>query len=91
MVAFCELRWYYNSANCEKRRKKVVVSVELLKIKARMVEKGMNQSRLATELGVGVSTISQKLNNERRITINEARKIQKILQIADEDFCKYFF
>ncbi len=63
----------------------------LLKIKARMVEKGMNQSRLATELGVGVSTISQKLNNERRITINEARKIQKILQIADEDFCKYFF
>ncbi len=56
-----------------------------------MVEKGMNQSRLATELGVGVSTISQKLNNERRITINEARKIQKILQIADEDFCKYFF
>ncbi len=62
-----------------------------LKIKAKMVELGFNQSRLASELGIGASTLSQKLSEERRITISEARKIQKILQITDEEFCEYFF
>lgn len=56
-----------------------------------MVELGFNQSQLASELGIGASTLSQKLSEERRITISEARKIQKILQITDEEFCEYFF
>lgn len=65
--------------------------VGFLKLKGRMVELGLNQSDLATGIGIRPSTLSQKLNNDRRMTISEARKIQIFLQITDEDFCKYFF
>lgn len=61
------------------------------KLKARMVELGLNQRDLASTLEMGASTLSQKLSNNRRMTISEARKIQIILKISDEDFCKYFF
>lgn len=61
------------------------------KIKNRMMQMGVKQKDLAMCLGIGASTISQKLNNERKLTISEARRLQLYLQIPDDEFCQYFF
>lgn len=61
------------------------------KIKARMAELGMTQKDLAAYLGIAVATVSQKLNNIRPMTLNEALKIADLLRIEDSKFREYFF
>ena len=61
------------------------------KIRSRMKEMGVKQKDLAICLGICASTISQKLSNERKLTISEARRLQLFLQIPDDEFCRYFF
>lgn len=61
------------------------------KLKARMVECGLKQSDIAQALNIQQSTINLKLNNKRAFTLEEAGKLQNILQIPDADFAVYFF
>ena len=60
-------------------------------IKSRLMYYGKKQEDLAKELNLSQSTINQKLNNARKITIDEAFKIKKFLNIPDEEFETYFF
>ena len=61
------------------------------KIKARIVELGMNQGDVAEEMKLAQPTLSQKLNNIRAMDLEEAEKLSKILEIPAEEFCNYFF
>lgn len=65
--------------------------INILKIKARMVECGLSQMDLAQEIGINPSTLSRKLNNKdgKYLTINEANTIIKVLNITEPR--EYFF
>lgn len=61
------------------------------KIKGRMVELGMTQKDLAKIMRLHQATISQKINNLRCMTLQEAFTLANALRIKDEDFRDYFF
>lgn len=65
--------------------------VNTLKIKAKLVEKDMTQSDLARVLGVAQPTLSQKINNRRPITLDEAEKMCEVLGIEPNEFASFFF
>lgn len=63
------------------------------KIKARMVELGLTQKDLAKPeiLDCSEPTVSQKLNHVRPMTLDEAEKLGKALQLTDQEYYYYFF
>lgn len=61
------------------------------KLKGRIVELGLTQKDLAKALGIATPTISQKINNVRSMSLDEAFAIADILKIPDEQFREYFF
>lgn len=61
------------------------------KIKGRIVELGLTQKDLAKALGIATPTLSQKINNVRSMSLDEAFTIADILKIPDEQFREYFF
>jgi len=61
------------------------------KIKARIVELGMNQADIAEKMSMAQPTLSQKINNLRPMDLDEAEKLSKILSISESCFCDYFF
>lgn len=65
--------------------------VNTKKIKALMTGCGMTQAYVSKELDISQPTFNQKLNNRRQFTLDEARILQRMLQIEDQDFCSYFF
>ncbi len=60
-------------------------------LKRKMEKQGITQAKLAQELHLATSTICQKINNIRPMSLEEAVKIARMLQIADEEFGAYFF
>lgn len=65
--------------------------VNTLKIKARIVELGMNQKDVAKALNISQSTMSQKINNIRPMYLKEADIIADLLEISTIQFGEYFF
>ncbi|GAA6520296.1 hypothetical protein K440107A6_01640 [Lawsonibacter asaccharolyticus] len=61
------------------------------RIKARLEELNMTQADLAEVISVAVPTMCQKINNIRPLSLDEAEKISKALQIPDTEFGSYFF
>lgn len=61
------------------------------RIKGRLVEMGMTNKDVAKELNLALSTVSQKINNIRPMTLTEAEKLRKLLKIKDSEFTAYFF
>ena len=61
------------------------------KIQDRLKELGLTQSDLAAALSLATPTVSQKINNIRPTTLEEAEKMAKVLKIKDRDFGSYFF
>lgn len=61
------------------------------KIKGRMKELGLTQADVAHELGIATPTASQKINNVRYFTLDEAEKLSNLLQITLAEFGDYFF
>lgn len=60
------------------------------KLKAKVVEKEMNIEMLAKKLGINQSSLYRKFNNADKITIGEAIKMKKILDINDEEAVDIF-
>lgn len=58
-------------------------------LRGKMREKGYTQEKLAKAIGMGPSTLNQKLNNKRDFTNLESLAIAKILGI--QDMGPYFF
>lgn len=62
-----------------------------LKIKARIVELGLNQRDVAKALNISLPAANQKINGVRPLNMHEARKISKLLRIEDIEFVKFFY
>lgn len=61
------------------------------KLKGRIVEKGLTQGDVAKALNLATPTVSQKINNVRAMSLEEAFKIAELLGISDDQFREYFF
>lgn len=59
-------------------------------IKGKIKESGMTQKIIAREMGLAQGTLSQKINNERPLFLDEACRLAEILGIKNE-FFTYFF
>ena len=55
--------------------------VNTRKVKARMVELGLTQPIVADLMGINVATFNAKLNNNRRIYLDEYFKLCRILKL----------
>ena len=55
------------------------------KLRAKIVERGMNVETLAELINIDRSSLYRKLNNFEKITIGEACKIKAALQMTDEE------
>jgi DNA-binding Xre family transcriptional regulator len=64
-----------------------VINTNLLK--AKITEKGLNQTKLANILGLSAKGLSEKITNKRKFTADEAGLICDILDI--ENAKPYFF
>lgn len=62
------------------------------KLKGKIVENGLNVSQLAVSIGVDRTTLYRKLtSNGETLTISEAEKIAKVLNLSMEDVKAIFF
>ena len=60
------------------------------KLKGKIVEKGRNVEWLANEIGIDRSCLYRKLNCGEKITVGEAQKIKKALDITDSEAFEIF-
>lgn len=61
------------------------------KIKTRIFELQLNQEEIAKNMSLDISTLNAKINNRRRIYIDEVAKLCDILQINTSDELKEYF
>ena len=59
------------------------------KLKARIIEKGLNQEEIAKKLNLSIATTNYKINNKRQFTADEFVLLCRILEI--ENPLEYFF
>ena len=64
--------------------------MKLNKLKAKIIEKGMNVEALADAIGVERSTLYRKLNKFEKITIGEAVKIKEALEMTEAEATDIF-
>ncbi len=64
--------------------------MQLNKLKAKIVEKGLNVETLAEMIGVERSTLYRKLNNFEKITIGEALRMKTALDMTDAEASDIF-
>jgi len=61
------------------------------KLRAKIVEKGMNVDKIAEKINVDRSSMYRKLNNFEKITIGEATRIKNVLDMSDTEAIEIFF
>jgi transcriptional regulator with XRE-family HTH domain len=61
------------------------------KLLGRIRERGYNQTTLAKKIGMHPSTLSEKLNNKYRFSVEEIGSIRKALDIPKSEIGVYFF
>ena len=62
------------------------------KLKAKMVERGLNVSQVAEKIGIDRSSLYRKLNNQgETLTVKEAKAIVKVLNITPREAASIFF
>lgn len=64
--------------------------MNLNKLKAKIVELGMNVEMLADKIGMERSTLYRKLNKFEKITIGEAIRMKDALNMTDEEATDIF-
>lgn len=66
--------------------------MNVLKLKAAMVEHGTSTEKLAEAIGIHPATMYRKMATEgQSFTIGEAKAIAKELHLTTEESCKIFF
>lgn len=60
------------------------------KIKQRMTELGLTQNDIAECLGIARPTANQKINNVRKLDIDEVKKLSELLGIKNAEIWDYF-
>jgi len=61
------------------------------KIKGRMKERRIVQADVAKLLNLAEPTVCQKINGKRPMTLDEAQRLARMLDISDHEFGIYFF
>jgi plasmid maintenance system antidote protein VapI len=64
--------------------------MKLNKLKAKIIERGLNVEGLADKIGMERSTLYRKLNNFEKITIGEALKMKEALELTDAEASDIF-
>lgn len=64
--------------------------MKLNKLKAKIVELGLNVESLADKIGIERSTMYRKLNNFEKITIGEAVRMKDALGMTDAEATDIF-
>lgn len=64
--------------------------MKLNKLKAKIVELGLNVESLADKIGMERSTLYRKLNNFEKITIGEAVRMKDALSMTDAEATDIF-
>ena len=64
--------------------------MKLNKLKAKIVENGINVEAIADFIGIDRSSMYRKLNNFDKITIGEATKLKECLHMTDEEASDIF-
>lgn len=66
--------------------------INTAELKAEIKRNGMTQEQLAREIGMDPSTLNKKINNKQGVlSVDEAWKIAKILEISQEKLIVIFF
>lgn len=60
-------------------------------LKSSVIKKGYNISDVAARIGVTPSTLYRKINGSTRLSIEEANKIIKMLELDKSDAVDIFF
>lgn len=62
------------------------------KLKGKIVEKGMNVTALAEQMGIDRATLYRKLKNSgQTLTIREVNKIVEVLELTEKEALEIFF
>jgi len=69
--------------SAEKYGKEGAIMTDTLKLKAAIMESGMNQERLAELLGMTSATFNYKVNNKSEFKASEIKKLCEVLKITD--------
>jgi predicted transcriptional regulator len=80
--------------NYETQIKEVIFVADYTKmweLKRKMKEEGITYAELADEIGMGVNTLSDKLNGKSSFNIDEVQRIMKVLKIKNSEVPHYFF
>lgn len=64
--------------------------MNIQKLKAKIVEQGLNVETVAERIGVDRSSLYRKLNNFEKITIGEASRIKDVLAMTNEEASEIF-
>jgi plasmid maintenance system antidote protein VapI len=64
--------------------------MNVIEIKKRNLELGITPKDWAECLGVKLQNAYNKINGKSHLTLDQANRIQKLLQIEDRDFALYF-
>lgn len=65
--------------------------VNTCKIKARILELGLTQEGVAKDMGIDYATLNLKINNKRRIYMDEVATLCEILDIKNPPELKEYF
>ncbi|WP_277680354.1 helix-turn-helix domain-containing protein [Gracilibacillus dipsosauri] len=66
--------------------------VNIMKLKGKIVERGMNVGQLAEKMGIDRATLYRRINNNGdSFTIREANQICEILDLSKEEAIAIFF
>ena len=64
--------------------------MDALKLKGRIIEKGLTMGAVTESLGIARSTLWRKMNSEL-LTIEEVEKLISILELTPEESMEIFF
>lgn len=65
--------------------------MKILKLRGKMVERGMNVETLASIMGIDRATLYRKLSDGEKFTIGDAKKIKAALMLTNEEANEIFF
>ena len=74
------------------RQQKEVKELDINRLKGKIVERGMSVTDLASAIGINVSTLYRKMqNNGKSMQIGEANKIVEALHLSSDEALAIFF
>ena len=64
---------------------------DTLKLKAKIMEKGMNIQSLSKEMQLSANALSNKINNKKDFKVSEIWAIKDLFQLSNNDIISIFF